>query len=144
MTKYKNKALQIKAICLYKYGKYDIFTISKHLNTVIVISYDFNESLTLKNGVIFINDKVKKEDDYFLEFTKLISKIYLEEKYKNISEDDIEDFALELVVGEKELKSFYELYKHYPNLSFFKNYFNIPEKIIEKELDKLNLKLIKE
>lgn len=144
MSKFKNKAIQIKAICLYEYGKYDILTISKHLNSVIIISYDFNESLNLKNGVIFINDKVQKDEDYFLEFSKLISKVYLEEKYKNISEDDVEDFALELIMGEKELRSFYELYKHYPNLSFFKNYFNISENIIEKELAKLDLKLIKE
>ena len=140
--RFKKMAINLKAQCLYHNNKYDLISISKYLDIHILISYKFNESVTVIDNFIYINDQIEKSKEYYLEFAKAISKIYLISKNKNYNEDNLEEFALELNIGEKELKHLYEIYRNYPDLSLFSNYFNLPESIIIKELNKLNLKTL--
>lgn len=141
--KYKQMAINLKALCLYHTGKTNILDIADYLKIDIVMSSHYNEIITVENETVIINPKIEKGKYYYLEFAQAISKIYLERKNKRFSEDGLEEFALELIIGEKELKSFYVLYEKYPNLSLFSNYFHLPEDLILKEIQKLNLKWLK-
>lgn len=139
--KYQNLAINLKSLCLYHKGQYDLMTIIKFLNIDIVFSTKFNEVLTIIDNTIFINSQIDKGKYYYLEFAKSIAKIYLNNKNKKYNEDNIEDFAIELIVGKKELKHFYGIYQNYPKLDLFVKFFNLPEDILIKELQKMQLKI---